>query len=129
MTQTVTAPDPAAQPRPASRRRRRHPVARMVSVSAGWVLLVVGIIITPTPVPIGLMLVAVAVFLLARDSHLARRGIRALRRRYPAVDRSLTQVSPRLPRTMRTVLRRTAPLASRLAARAAALGQVDRGAA
>jgi hypothetical protein len=98
----------------------------MVSVAAGWILLVVGIIITPTPVPIGLMLVAVAVFLLARDSHLARRGIRALRRRYPAIDRSLTQVAPRLPRTMRTVLRRTAPLASRLAARATALGQVDR---
>ena len=128
MTQTATPPDPAAPPHPANR-RRRHPIARLVSVSAGWVLLVVGVITTPTPVPIGLVLVAVALFLLARDSHIARRGIRALRRRYPAVDRSLTQVSPRLPRTMRTVLRRTAPLASRLAARTATLDQVDREAA
>lgn len=98
---------------PHKKRRRRHPVVRLVSVAAGWVLLVVGVITTPTPVPIGLVLVAIGIFLLARDSHMARKGIRSLRKRFPALDRGLCSISHRLPRTVRAVIRRTAPLATR----------------
>ncbi len=109
-------PSPSArtpQNQAGRRPRRRRPIARLAGAIAGWVLLIVGIITTPTPIPIGLVLVAFGLFLLARDSRMARRGIRALRSRFATLDNSLSRLSSRLPRAVRTVIRRTAPLASR----------------
>lgn len=75
----------------------------------GWVLLVVGAIITPTPIPIGIFVMAFAVYLLARDSLAVRNAIRRARRGWPAFCRALEGIKHRLPSGVRQSIDITHP--------------------
>lgn len=87
----------------------RRLLARLGRLSAGWVLLVVGLITAPTPLPIGLPLIALALGLLARDSERVRRAVRWVRGRVGALDRGLRRIEPKLPRPVVWVLHATDP--------------------
>ncbi|MBB4286208.1 hypothetical protein [Roseospira goensis] len=86
---------------------------RLAGVGAGVVCLILGAITGPTPLPFGIVFLALGAFLLARESVVARRGIRWLRYRLPALDHGLGHIAQRLPRAVRVVIHRTAPIASR----------------
>ncbi|SDG54714.1 PGPGW domain-containing protein [Roseospirillum parvum] len=75
----------------------------------GWVLLVVGAIITPTPIPIGIFVMAFAVYLLARDSLAVRQAVRWARRNWPAFCRALEGIKHRLPHGVRESIDITHP--------------------
>ena len=51
----------------------------------GWLLVVVGVIVTPLPIPIGLLLLGVGVSLLLPCSGFMRRLVVRVRRRYPGI--------------------------------------------
>lgn len=107
------SPSPADGPVVRLMQRRRSPVARMVRVCIGLLVLLVGIVTAPTPIPIGVILIAIGLYMLARESLTARAAIRWARRRLPSLDRGLCHVAPRLPRAIRVIIRRTAPVTSR----------------
>jgi hypothetical protein len=102
-------PDRSAPDAAADHARPRHPILRLVSIAAGVVLVIVGLITWPMPIPVGFILTALGVFLLARDSVIARNAIRRARERWPALDRTICRVAARLPHSARRVIRSTAP--------------------
>ena len=118
----TTPPDPdtpAAPDRPAPAAaaaaaaeddtRPRHPILRLVSIAVGVVLVIVGLITWPMPIPVGFILTTLGLFLLARDSEMARNAIRRARERWPALDRAICRVAARLPHSAQKVIRSTAP--------------------
>ncbi|WP_092785655.1 PGPGW domain-containing protein [Rhodospira trueperi] len=106
---TSPAPDRPAPGAAADHARPRHPILRLVSITAGVVLVIVGLITWPMPIPVGFILTALGVFLLARDSVIARNAIRRSRERWPALDRTICRVAAHLPHSARGVIRSTAP--------------------
>lgn len=107
---TLAAPDRSPPPAAAEDDTRpRHPILRLVSIVVGVVLVIVGLITWPMPIPVGFILTSVGLFLLARDSVIARNAIRRARGRWPALDRMICRVAARLPHSVRGVIRSTAP--------------------
>lgn len=98
------------------RRRLAVMVKRSLRRAVGWVLFIVGAILAPTPIPFGLIMVAIGLYLLAKDSVVARRMIRSVRRRIPALtaalDRlhqGLDRVHPKVGKGLRAFIDRTHP--------------------
>jgi hypothetical protein len=80
-----------------------------IRLAAGWLLVPVGLLITPLPIPVGLLLVAIGLALLVRESRFVRRRVRALRVRFPRLSRRLRAMEGRMPGLIRSLLRRTDP--------------------
>ena len=75
----------------------------------GGVLVVTGAILTPTPIPIGLILLTIGLALLAPYAPPVQTLIRAIRGKWPNVDRSLRRHHAKFPPIIRTTIDRTHP--------------------
>ncbi|MFQ5562893.1 MAG: PGPGW domain-containing protein [Parvularculaceae bacterium] len=75
----------------------------------GSVLVVSGAILTPTPAPIGLIMLTIGLALLAPYMPPVRQAIRAIRRKWPNIDRSLRRHRHRFPPVIRKTIDRTHP--------------------
>lgn len=104
---------------------RRRGLARWWRLVVGWLLLVSGGVIAPTPVPIGLVMMAVGLGLLASESHTVRRGLQAVRRRFPGFCARLNAVKPRVPGFVARVIEDTDPTGRAARAEAAERRPLD----
>lgn len=85
-------------------------VRKALLIGVALVCLVIGILTVWTPLPTGIPLIALSIVILATVSATARRLLRAGRKRYHLLDRSLVVVETRAHRTLATMLKRTRPL-------------------
>lgn len=80
---------------------------RLFIQGIGFILLFVGIIGVLTPVPFGLFFLILAMLFLIPTTPSVVRGVRYLRRRYPAFDGRMAAITRRLPYPYRRVFRST----------------------
>ncbi len=80
-----------------------HEIRSYSLLVLGWILVLVGIIITPLPVPFGLMLVGVGLYLLTRESKVMRRQVARMRHSSPGFSSVLRYVGRRVPILRRMV--------------------------
>ncbi len=90
-------------------RRRSGPILRVVRLTIGSLLLVVGVVVWIMPIPLGFLIVAGALYLLASESETVRTSIRGVRRRLPALDKGMRGMAHRLPRGVMHMIRDTDP--------------------
>ena len=83
--------------------------ARLLRLTLGWTLIVVGALTTPTPVPIGALLMLAGVCMVAGESRRLRGAIRHLRGRFPRLSARAHDLRHRLPVLQRRVLETTDP--------------------
>ncbi|MGB0694393.1 MAG: hypothetical protein ACPGOY_02005 [Rhodospirillaceae bacterium] len=94
------------------RRRRRRAVVltrKGGALTIGWLLVGVGTLLTPTPVPIGIIMIAVGLYMVARHSAFARRGIVWFRERVPRFSKMLNAQKPRFGKGFKRFIERTDP--------------------
>lgn len=89
-------------------------VRRAASLSVGWILIGVGLVLWPLPIPLGLPLVILGLAVLLPQSHWLQTLIRRWRGRHPEFDRRLHAASHRLPGFVRRAIRTTEPPDPRL---------------
>jgi hypothetical protein len=85
---------------------------KLFLLAAGWLLVVVGLVLTPAPVPIpliGVVPLLVGCAILSANSKTFRRALQRLRRRFGFLSRWLEDVRHRMPRQVKTMIRRTNP--------------------
>jgi Putative transmembrane protein (PGPGW) len=85
---------------------------KILLLSGGWCLVVVGIVLTPAPVPvplIGVVPLLVGCAILSRHSKSFRRGLQRLRHRFDFISHWLEGMHPRFPLHVKTMIRRTRP--------------------
>jgi hypothetical protein len=80
--------------------------ARLVG---GWILLVVGLIVTPLPIPVGLIMTLLGLALLVGESLLIRRLICRFRARNPRFCERLKTIRHRSPGLVRRLIELTDP--------------------
>jgi len=90
-------------------------MAKMIMTMIGLILLSAALIGALTPIPLGIVFLVPALLILIPASPLAASMIRDMRRRSNHLDRSLVQVSRRLPDSYRRILSQTE------------IGELDRG--
>jgi hypothetical protein len=86
---------------------------RIFFVGIGWLLVVIGAVITPMPVPIpmiGLAPLLVGCAILTAHSKSFRRALQQARHRHGWLSRHFDYFNERGPRAVRTMVRRTRPL-------------------
>lgn len=74
--------------RPSSGRTMRKPspeLVRWIMIAIGWVLITIGIVISPAPGPMGAPVFALGLILVLRNSRWSRRQYIKLQRRYPKI--------------------------------------------
>ena len=87
---------------------------KLLLLALGWLLVVVGLVLTPAPVPIpliGVVPLLVGCAILSANSKNFRRMLQRLRRRFAFMSRWLEDVRHRMPRDVKTMIRRTNPRA------------------
>jgi len=88
---------------------RSRPVLRAVRLTAGGILLPVGIVLGISPIPVGFILIPLSLYLLAGESQTARSAICWVRRHLPPMDKGLRAVAHRVPRGVMHMIRDTDP--------------------
>ena len=87
---------------------------KIILLIVGWFLVVVGLVLTPAPIPIpliGIVPLLVGCAILSANSKNFRRMLQRLRRRFAFMSRWLEDVRHRMPRDVKTMIRRTNPRA------------------
>jgi uncharacterized membrane protein YbaN (DUF454 family) len=87
---------------------------KIILLIVGWFLVVVGLILTPAPIPIpliGIVPLLVGCAILSANSKNFRRMLQRLRQRFSFLSRWLEDVRHRMPRDVKTMIRRTNPRA------------------
>ena len=87
---------------------------RFFLLALGWLLLAVGLVLTPSPVPIpliGIVPLLVGCAILSANSKSFRRALQRLRQRFSFMSRWLEGVRYRMPQDVKTMIRRTNPRA------------------
>ncbi|HEY0282166.1 MAG TPA: PGPGW domain-containing protein [Rhizomicrobium sp.] len=83
-------------------------------LALGWVLVVVGLVLTPAPIPIpllGVIPLLAGCAILSANSKSFRRALQRLRLRFSFISRWLDGVRYRMPSGVKTMIRRTNPRA------------------
>jgi hypothetical protein len=80
---------------------------RLIIQGIGFILLFVGIVGVLTPIPFGIFFLILAMLFLIPTTPAVLRGVRHLRRRYPAFDGRMLALTRRLPYPYRRIFRRT----------------------
>jgi hypothetical protein len=93
---------------PNSEKHRADPWSPL-RLAAGWLLIPLGLVITPLPIPLGILMILIGLGLLVRDSRGIRSKLRRLRARFPGISARLSVWEDRSPRLIRGLLRRTDP--------------------
>jgi hypothetical protein len=76
-------------------------VLRVVAQIVGLALLLIGLAVMVLPVPFGFVLVFLGGWLIVSNNRLIARGVRALRRHWPAFDRIIRSMERVLPKHWR----------------------------
>ena len=87
---------------------------KIILLIVGWALVVVGLVLTPAPIPIpliGIVPLLVGCAILSANSKSFRRGLQRLRHRFAFASRWLEGTRHRMPRDVKTMIRRTNPRA------------------
>jgi uncharacterized membrane protein YbaN (DUF454 family) len=87
---------------------------KIILLIVGWFLVVVGLVLTPAPIPIpliGIVPLLVGCAILSANSKNFRRMLQRLRQRFAFMSRWLEDVRHRMPRDVKTMIRRTNPRA------------------
>lgn len=88
---------------------------KMLILTAGWIITVVGALLTPIPVPlpfpVGIMVFLIGCAILTTHSKPFRRGIQRLRHRNGWLSRGLERLTRRAPAAVKTMEILTRPLA------------------
>jgi len=82
-------------------------------MTIGWLLVIVGIVLTPAPVPIpliGVLPLLIGCAILSTHSKWFRRAFQRLRLRFGSISRWLDRFVHRAPRIVKVMIRRTRPL-------------------
>ncbi len=85
---------------------------RVIYVVCGWLLLVIGVVVTPMPVPIpmiGLAPFLIGCAILTRHSKSFRRGLQRVRHRFEWLSHRFEAFRERGPYAVRHMVRRTRP--------------------
>ncbi len=85
---------------------------KLFILAGGWLLVIVGILLTPAPVPIpliGVLPLLVGCAILSRHSRMFRRNLQYLRHRVEFVSRWLEHFATRGPHSVRHMVKRTHP--------------------
>jgi uncharacterized membrane protein YbaN (DUF454 family) len=83
-------------------------------LALGWLLVIVGLVLTPSPIPIpliGVVPLLVGCAILSANSKGFRRMLQRLRHRFAFLSRWLEGVRHRMPLQVKTMIRRTNPRA------------------
>lgn len=80
---------------------------RLFFQGIGFILLFVGIVGVLTPIPFGIFFIILALLFLIPTTPAVLKGVRHLRRRYPAFDARMYGLTRKLPYPYRRVFRRT----------------------
>ena len=83
-------------------------------LALGWVLVVVGLVVTPAPIPIpllGVIPLLAGCAILTANSKTFRRALQRLRHRFEFVSRWLDEMRHRMPDDVKTMIHRTSPRA------------------
>ena len=83
---------------------------RLIRLTAGWALVVVGAILAPTPLPIGWALLLIGFSILVHDSQTVRNWVRRQRERNPRLGRWLDRNKRFAPGFAQRLLDLTEPL-------------------
>jgi uncharacterized membrane protein YbaN (DUF454 family) len=87
---------------------------KVLLLALGWLLVAIGLVLTPSPVPIpliGVVPLLLGCAILSANSKSFRRALQRLRHRFAFVSRWLEGVRHRMPRQVKTMIRRTNPRA------------------
>ena len=88
---------------------------RMLILTGGWIVTVVGALLTPIPIPlpfpVGIMLFLIGCAILTTHSKPFRRGVQSLRHRNGWLSRGLERMTRRAPAAVKTMEILTRPLA------------------
>ncbi|MBA4782626.1 MAG: hypothetical protein H2045_05345 [Rhizobiales bacterium] len=82
---------------------------RNLQIVFAFVILIIGLIFLPLPIPLGVPLISLALILMIQRSKFAKRSVRLLRQRIPAIDRMLSWLEEHAPRYAAAILRKTKP--------------------
>jgi hypothetical protein len=89
-----------------------HGLRRILILAAGWLLTLLGIVITPMPIPIpliGLLPLAAGLAILINNSRTMRRAIQRIRHRVRWFSYMLEHFAHRLPKKIAQILHRSHP--------------------
>jgi len=87
---------------------------KLLLMACGWLLVVIGIVLTPAPVPIpliGILPLLIGCAILTAHSKKFRRAMQRLRHRFGWISRWLDRFMHRAPLLVKVMIRRTRPLA------------------
>ena len=87
---------------------------KFLLLALGWLLVAVGLVLTPSPVPIpliGIVPLLLGCAILSANSKSFRRALQRLRHRSAFVSRRLEGLRHRMPHQVKTMIRRTNPRA------------------
>ena len=87
----------------------RFSLKRIAHLSAGLLLVAVGIIMTPLPIPVGLLMILVGLSLLVSVIPALRRYLVRMRRHYPETSARLRELNHKLPGFLQRLLTETDP--------------------
>ena len=82
---------------------------KIVSIIAGVVLVLVGLVVFPMPVPLGAIMIVCGFALLVSASATVARCLRTLRRHHPGANRAIQTVENRLPISWKKAFQRSDP--------------------
>ncbi|MAR00123.1 MAG: hypothetical protein CMI00_06240 [Oceanospirillaceae bacterium] len=82
---------------------------RIIHLSAGIILVALGIVMTPLPIPLGLVMVVLGLSLLVGVVPALRHYLVRIRRHYPVTSQKLRTLNHRLPRFLQPLLTETDP--------------------
>ena len=82
---------------------------RIIHLSAGIILVALGIVITPLPIPLGLVMLVLGLSLLVSVVPALRGYLVRIRRQYPVTSLKLRHLNHRLPRFLQSLLTDTDP--------------------
>lgn len=80
------------------------PLKYHILLLVGWLFVIVGAITFPLPIPVGLVLLTVGFVILIPNSRTLRRGVIALKKRWPGFREVYYKIRDRLPGQMRRKL-------------------------
>jgi hypothetical protein len=88
---------------------------KFLILAAGWIITVVGALMTPIPLPLpfplGIMVFLIGCAILTTHSKTFRRGVQYIRHHNAWLSRGLEMITKRMPERVKAMVHRTRPLA------------------
>ncbi|MFY0610612.1 MAG: hypothetical protein JXQ99_03715 [Hyphomicrobiaceae bacterium] len=82
---------------------------KFVSITAGAILFLAGLIVFPLPVPFGAVMIVAGLVLLVSSSAMIARRLRSFRQHHPGANKVIQAIEDRLPERWKKAFRRSDP--------------------